>query len=70
MSDRSGRIVGQVTYREGDGPELVIPTGPCVVTLTHSDATIAWVDGDTRGSAALPLSEYTRYLTSGAIALD
>jgi len=70
MGSRRGEVVGQVTYREGDGPELTIPTGPCAITVTHLDVTITWTDGDTRGSTALPLAEYTRFLTSGAIRLS
>ena len=69
MASKQGRIVGEVTYREGDGPKLVILPGPCEITVTNLDVTIAWADGDTRGSTAMPLSEYTRYLTSGAIEL-
>jgi hypothetical protein len=69
MTARQGRIVKRVAYREGDGQEMVIRPGPCEITLTHLDATLSWTDGDTRGSTALPLAEYNRYLTSGAIVL-
>jgi len=69
MASKQGRIVGEVTYREGDGTELVIRPGPCEITVTNLDVTIGWTDGDTRGSTAMPLAEYTRYLTSGAIEL-
>jgi hypothetical protein len=69
MSTRDGRIVGDVFYREGDGPELPIRRGPCEITVTNLDVTISWTDGDTRGATAMPLAEYTRLLTSGAIEL-
>ena len=69
MASKKGRIVGKVTYREGDGGPMVIRTGPCEITVTNLDVTISWTDGDTRGSTAIPLAEYTRYLTSGAIKL-
>ena len=70
MASKQGRVVGKVTYREGDGAQMVIRTGPCEITVTNLDVTISWTDGDTRGSTAMPLAEYTRYLTSGAIELD
>jgi hypothetical protein len=70
MSSKQARIVGRVTYREGDGPEIVIRPGPCEITVTALDVTVSWNDGDTRGSTALPLAEYTRYVTSGAIELE
>jgi hypothetical protein len=70
MASKQGRIVGVVTYREGDGQEIVIRPGPCEVTVTALDATISWTDGDSRGSTALPLAEYTRYLTNGCIVLE
>lgn len=70
MAAKQARIVKRVTYREGDGQEMVIRPGPCEITVTHLDVTLSWTDGETRGSTALPLAEYTRYLTSGAIVLD
>lgn len=70
MASKQGRVVGKVTYREGDGAQMIIRTGPCEITVTNLDVTISWTDGDTRGSTAMPLAEYTRYLTSGAIEID
>lgn len=67
MPSKPGRIVGIVTYREGDGPEIAIRPGPCEVTVTNLDVTISWTDGDSRGSAALPLAEYNRFVTRGCI---
>ena len=69
MSKKQGRIVGNVTYREGDGQAIVIPPGPCEIVVTNLDVTISWIDGDTHGATALPLAEYTRYVTTGAIVL-
>lgn len=66
---QSARIVGPVEYREGDGPRLPIPPGPIEVEETATDVTIAWQDGETRGSAAMPLTEFRRYLASRAIVL-
>ena len=48
---------------------MPIRRGPCEVTVTNLDVTISWTDGDTHGATALPLAEYTRLLTSGAIEL-
>lgn len=62
-------IVGMVDYREGDGPKIVIPVGLVLVETTHSDATLSWGNGNTRGSTALPLSAYRRYVAEGTIKL-
>ena len=70
MAKQRGRIVGDVTYREGDGQSIVIPPGPCEITVTELDVTVTWDDSDTRGSTAMPLAEYQRYLESGAIELE
>lgn len=67
---KKGRIVGEVTVREGDGVAYTIPKGPCEIQLTEVDATISWTDGDTRGVSAVPLAEYTRLVKLGAIVLD
>lgn len=64
------RITGKVEYREGDGANKAIRPGPVEVNTTTSDATLSWTDGETRGSAAMPLSDFYRYVAKGLIALD
>jgi hypothetical protein len=66
----SARITGKVEYREGDGANITIRPGPCEVEVTALDATISWTDGDTHGSAAIPLMDYRRYVSSKALQLD
>ncbi len=61
------RIVGLVEYRGGDGPSVAIRTGPCEVEETSSDVTISWRDGNSRGSASMPLFDFRRYVASKAI---
>jgi len=67
---RHGRIVGKVEYREGDGPKVLIRPGPVDLALTATDVTLSWTDGETRGSAAMPLTEFTRYRHEGAIVYE
>jgi len=67
---QAARIVGEVEYREGDGPQMLIPQGPVEVELTINDATLSWTDGDTHGSTAIPLSDFRRYCADGAIVVD
>ena len=66
---RQARINGEVEYREGDGAMMVIPRGPCEVDLAPDSATISWRDGDTSGLAAIPLTDFKRYVDSKAIEL-
>jgi len=63
MTTQDARIVGKVEYREGDGANMTIRPGPCKVDVTPLDATISWTDGDWRGSAAIPITDYRRYLS-------
>ena len=63
------RITGKVEYREGDGANMTIRLGLCEVEVTALDATIGWADGDSRGSASMPLADYKRYVASKAIEL-
>lgn len=67
---KNARITGTVEYREGDGANITIRVGPCEIEETEMDATISWVDGDSHGSAAIPISDYRRYLASKAIQID
>lgn len=64
---RPALITGVVQYREGDGANITIRPGPCTVTETAMDATISWVDGDSRGAAAMPLADFRRLLARKAI---
>lgn len=65
--NQHARITGKVEYREGDGPNITIRPGACEVEVTALDATISWADADTHGSAAMPLTDYRRYLSSHAL---
>jgi hypothetical protein len=65
--NRRARIRGDVHYREGDGARIAIRTGPVDIVETEQDVTISWVDGKTRNSAAMPASDFARYVECGAI---
>lgn len=67
---KQARITGKVEYREGDGPNITIRPGPCEVDETALDVTISWTDGDSRGSTAMPLSDFRSYVASHAIQVD
>jgi hypothetical protein len=64
---KKARIQGEIAYREGDGVNITIPSGPCQIEETDLDVTISWVDGDTRGSAAIPLADFKRHVASKAV---
>jgi hypothetical protein len=64
---KNARITGKVEYREGDGANITIRVGPCEIEETAIDATISWVDGDSHGSAAMPIADYRRYIAIKAI---
>ncbi len=64
---KTARITGKVEYREGDGANIIIRPGPCEVEETELDATLSWTDGDSHGSAAMPIADFRRYVASGAI---
>lgn len=67
---KNAHITGKVEYREGDGANITIRPGPCEITETAQDATISWTDGDSHGSAAMPIADYRRYVLSKAIQID
>lgn len=66
---KAARIVGNVSYREGDGPSVAIRRGPVEITETELDVTISWTDGETRGSTAIPLGDFKRYVAKKDIVL-
>ncbi|WP_431052391.1 hypothetical protein [Roseateles sp. L2-2] len=64
---QSAFICGEVTYRTGDGPMMVIRPGAVQVEVNEHDVTLGWEDGDSRMSALMPRSEYARFIGTGAI---
>lgn len=63
----NARIKGKVEYREGDGVAITIRKGSCEIEETAMDVTISWTEGETHGSAAMPIVNYKRYVASKAI---
>lgn len=70
VETQPAHIQGTVEYREGDGPMIAIRRGPVGVQITVNDATLSWTDGETRGSAAMPIGIFRNYVARGAIKLD
>lgn len=69
MTQQTGFIVGKVEFRPGDGALMRIPKGQVEIETTKLEATLSWVEGETHGAAAMPLTDFKRYVTKGAIAL-
>lgn len=70
MTHLQARIVGEVSYREGDGIMLIIPPGPCQIEREAVDVTITWVEDGVHGATAMPRGAYDAYLANGALVVD
>jgi hypothetical protein len=68
MAERA-QVKGTVEYREGDGVNITIRPGPVDVETTPTDATLSWIDGENRGSAAMPINDFRAYVAKGIIVL-
>jgi hypothetical protein len=66
---QQARVTGKVEYRQGDGINATIRPGPVEVQTTPTDATLSWSDGETHGSAAIPIHDFRRYVSKGDIEL-
>jgi hypothetical protein len=69
MQTKNAQVTGKVEYRQGDGVNITIRPGPVQVQTTLTDATLSWTDGETHGSAAMPLGDFKSYVAKGLIAL-
>jgi hypothetical protein len=67
---QKAHIVGKVEYRSGDGPNVEIRLGPVDLNTGINDVTLSWTDEETHGSAAIPLTDFKRYVAEGLIKLD
>jgi hypothetical protein len=63
-------VLGVVQFREGDGPMLQVPVGEVEVVMTSTDVTFAWQDGDSRGSATMPLTDFRHHVNAGRVRLS
>jgi hypothetical protein len=63
----NAQVTGDVEYRAGDGPLILIPQGPIEVELAPDSAVLSWGDAGNIQTAAIPLAEYQRYLDEGVI---
>lgn len=70
MTHLKGRIVGEVSYREGDGVMVQIPPGQCEVERNDIDVTITWVDDGVHGSTAIPRDDFDSHVTNGTLVID
>ncbi|RZI54371.1 MAG: hypothetical protein EOP12_03285 [Pseudomonas sp.] len=61
------QVTGLVQYRAGDGPLLDIPQGPIEVELAADSAVVIWTHEDESLNTAIPLEDYKRYVSEGAI---
>ncbi|KQX34516.1 hypothetical protein [Variovorax sp. Root434] len=66
----NAKVTGNVEYRAGDGPLILIPQGPIEVELAPDSAVISWGDAGNIQTTAIPLAEYQRYLSEGVIQTD
>lgn len=67
---QTGRVVGTVAFRPGDGANMAIPRGAVEIETGATEVTLSGVDGDTHGAATLPsLTDFRRYVSDGAIQL-
>lgn len=62
-------VKGIVEYRLGDGPLCSVPQGPIEVEPGADDVTLSWGNAHTRQSAAIPASDFSRYIASKAIVI-
>lgn len=63
----TAQVHGKVEYRLGEGPLLRVPAGPITIDMGDNDVTLSWEQEQTRQSAAMPRSDFARYLAARAI---
>ena len=60
-------VIGEVNYREGDGPMMPIRRGLCEIEETDLEVVFGWQDGNNRLSTVIPRDEFERLIKIGAI---
>jgi 2-methylisocitrate lyase-like PEP mutase family enzyme len=67
LTRQPAHIIGEVDYRDGEGPLRTIPRGIVQVETTAMDAVLTWPDGAYHGIAAMPVANFCQYVADGAI---
>lgn len=65
----NANVKGTVEYRLGDGPLCSVPHGPVEFERGANDVTLSWGTARTRQSAAIPASDFSRYVADKAIVI-
>lgn len=60
-------ITGDVEYRAGDGPTILIPRGPVEIELAADSAVVSWGEEGNLQTTAIPTQDYERFVKEGAI---
>jgi hypothetical protein len=66
----SAQVQGKVEYRLGDGPMQCVPPGAIEIDIGLNDVTMSWGTEDTRQSAAIPSSDFAKYVAAKAIVMQ
>jgi DNA segregation ATPase FtsK/SpoIIIE-like protein len=69
LTDTAQRLTAKLADFGIKGRVETIRPGPVDVQTTPTDATLSWADGETRGSAAMPIADFQSYVAKGLIAL-
>lgn len=64
---QSAHIIGEVDFRQGEGPLRTIPRGIVQVETTPTDAVFTWQDEETHAVAAMPVANFCQYIADGVI---
>jgi 2-methylisocitrate lyase-like PEP mutase family enzyme len=64
---QSAHIIGEVDFRQGEGPLRTIPRGIVQVETTPTDAVFTWQDDQTHAVAAMPVANFCQYIADGVI---
>jgi 2-methylisocitrate lyase-like PEP mutase family enzyme len=67
---QSAHIIGEVDFRQGDGPLRTIPRGIVQVETTATDAVFTWQDDQTHAVAAMPVANFCQYIADGVIVVN
>jgi 2-methylisocitrate lyase-like PEP mutase family enzyme len=67
LTKQAAHIIGEVDFRQGEGPSSAIPRGIVQVDTTSTDAVFTWQDEQTHSVAAMPIANFCQYVADGVI---
>ena len=63
------KVLGPLPYAGPDGPQPMVPRGPCRVAPHGDTVTLTWIEGDSEETAVISQDQFEQHVQAGVLVL-